>query len=167
MKIWDLREGRLLFTMQSHVGPVNAAAFSSDGHFFASGGVDELVMVWKSNIYGLAAPHIDWGMGERPKSAPHITPSMEQQSARKEPKRSVSPAGPVANRPASAGNVWGGSASKEGNKTGVPRPLNMSPFGSMGESRMRSRLHRQDESRAEKEGQGETKTSVDSLSVRR
>lgn len=73
LKIWDLREGRLLFTMQSHVGPINAAQFSRDGHFFASGGTDELVMVWKSNLYGLASPVIDWGMGERPRSAPKIT----------------------------------------------------------------------------------------------
>lgn len=73
LKIWDLREGRLLFTMQSHIGPINAASFSKDGHFFASGGTDELVMVWKSNLYGLKAPDIDWGMGERPKSAPVIT----------------------------------------------------------------------------------------------
>ena len=73
MRIWDLREGRLLFTMQSHIGPVNSAVFSRDGHFFASGGTDELVMVWKSNLYGVKAPEIDWGMGERPKSAPTIT----------------------------------------------------------------------------------------------
>lgn len=61
--------------MQSHVGPVNAAAFSSDGHFFASAGADELVMVWKTNIYGVAAPEIEWGMGERPRTAPNITSS--------------------------------------------------------------------------------------------
>ena len=73
LRVWDLREGRLLFTMQSHIGPINAAQFSQDGHFFASGGSDELVMVWKSNLYGVKAPEIDWGMGERPASAPTIT----------------------------------------------------------------------------------------------
>ncbi len=78
LKIWDLREGRLLFTMQSHVGPINAAQFSHDGHFFASGGTDELVMVWKSNLYGIASPAIDWGMGERPRSAPKITTGGQQ-----------------------------------------------------------------------------------------
>jgi centriolar protein POC1 len=79
MRIWDLREGRVLYTMQSHIGPVNSAVFSPDGHFFASGGSDELVMVWKSNLYGVKAPEIDWGMGERPKSAPTITNGAGQQ----------------------------------------------------------------------------------------
>jgi WD40 repeat protein len=82
LKIWDLREGRLLFTMQSHTGPVNTAQFSPDGHFFASGGADELVMIWKSNLYGLlgaetmahsvevitqpAEPKVDWSsVGDR------------------------------------------------------------------------------------------------------
>ena len=66
LKIWDLREGRLLFTLQGHAGAVNAAQFSNDGHFFASGGADQLVMVWKSNLYGVASPEIDWGMGDKP-----------------------------------------------------------------------------------------------------
>lgn len=66
MKIWDLREGRLLFTLQGHTGPVNAARFSPDGHFFASGGADQMVMVWKSNLYGVEAPEIEWGQGKKP-----------------------------------------------------------------------------------------------------
>lgn len=47
LKIWDLREGRLLFTLQSHTGPVRCARFSHDGNYFASGGADQLVMLWK------------------------------------------------------------------------------------------------------------------------
>lgn len=66
MKIWDLREGRLLFTLQGHAGAVNCARFSNDGHFFASGGADQMVMVWKSNLYGVAAPDIEWGQGKKP-----------------------------------------------------------------------------------------------------
>lgn len=79
MKIWDLREGRLLFTLQGHTGPIHSARFSCDGHFFASGGADQLVMIWKSNLYGLAGnsndsnqnmtsaaaatvPEVEWGM---------------------------------------------------------------------------------------------------------
>lgn len=77
LKIWDIREGRLLYTLQSHVGPVNAATFSKCGNFFASGGLDELVMVWKSNAAGESTPEIDWGMGERPRSAPHIRAETE------------------------------------------------------------------------------------------
>lgn len=51
LKIWDLREGRLLFTLQGHSGPVNCARFSRDGEFFSSGGADQLVMVWKTNLF--------------------------------------------------------------------------------------------------------------------
>jgi WD40 repeat protein len=58
LKVWDIREGRLLFTMQGHTGPVNAAKFSTDGNFFASGGADQLVMVWKSNLLGIIPE--DW-----------------------------------------------------------------------------------------------------------
>ena len=66
MKIWDLREGRLLFTLQGHTGAVNTSRFSSDGHFFASGGADQMVMVWKSNLYGVDAPEVEWGQGKKP-----------------------------------------------------------------------------------------------------
>jgi centriolar protein POC1 len=37
LKIWDLREGRLLFTLRGHEGPVTACSFSADGDHFASG----------------------------------------------------------------------------------------------------------------------------------
>jgi centriolar protein POC1 len=68
LKIWDLREGRLLFTLLGHSGPVNAAKFSADGHFFASGGADQLVMIWKSNFYGVDAPVIEWSQADGSKS---------------------------------------------------------------------------------------------------
>ena len=45
LRIWDLREGRLLYTLQGHAGAVNCSSFSQSGNFFASGGVDRLVMV--------------------------------------------------------------------------------------------------------------------------
>ena len=89
LRIWDLREGRLLFTMEAHTGPVNAAQFSQDGHFFASGGIDQMVMVWKSNLYGLAGPEIDWGVGEKPRSAPSINTSATSLPAENKPKRSA------------------------------------------------------------------------------
>ena len=66
LKVWDLREGRLLFTLQGHTGAVNCARFSPDGHFFTSGGADQMVMVWKSNIYGVEAPVVEWGQGKKP-----------------------------------------------------------------------------------------------------
>ena len=70
LRLWDLREGRLLFTLQGHSGAVNAAAFSQDGNFIASGGIDKLVMVWKSNIAGVTPPVIEWGQGESLKTRP-------------------------------------------------------------------------------------------------
>jgi hypothetical protein len=55
MRIWDIREGRLIYTLHGHTGPTLAANFSQDGSFFASGGVDQLVMVWRSNLLGLGS----------------------------------------------------------------------------------------------------------------
>ena len=50
-QIWDIREGRLLFTVHGHEGAVSQASFSADGRSFASGGTkDRLVMVWQSNL---------------------------------------------------------------------------------------------------------------------
>lgn len=64
-KIWDLREGRLLFSLQGHQGGVNDVAFTSDGHFFATAGTDQMAMVWKSNLNdGTGSsqnkPEVDW-----------------------------------------------------------------------------------------------------------
>lgn len=49
-QIWDLREGRLVYTLKGHSGPVTACAFSADGTHFASGGEDGLVMSWRSHL---------------------------------------------------------------------------------------------------------------------
>ena len=40
----------MLYTIQGHSGPVLTAAFSPNGDYFASGGADTMVMVWKSNL---------------------------------------------------------------------------------------------------------------------
>ena len=50
LKIWDLREGQLLYTLHGHQGKCTASAFAPQGGFFASGGEDKMVMVWKSNL---------------------------------------------------------------------------------------------------------------------
>ena len=43
-KIWDLREGQLLYTLRGHSGAVSSAQFSPDGGaFFATGGADKMV----------------------------------------------------------------------------------------------------------------------------
>ena len=88
IKVWDIREGHLMYTLQGHVGPVNAATFSADGRFWATGGSDQLVMVWKSNLTsggrgaGACKPELEWSAAKdtppparasspaRPKSAP-------------------------------------------------------------------------------------------------
>ncbi|TPP62313.1 POC1 centriolar protein A [Fasciola gigantica] len=48
--MFDLLEGRPLYTLQGHAGPVTAAVFSASGDHFASGGSDEQVFLWKTNF---------------------------------------------------------------------------------------------------------------------
>jgi WD40 repeat protein len=51
VKVWDVQEGHLFYTLHGHKnGATTAAVFSPDGEFFASGGCDSQVMVWKSNF---------------------------------------------------------------------------------------------------------------------
>jgi WD40 repeat protein len=45
LKLWDLREGCLLYTLQGHEGATLGAAFSPAGDYFASAGADEQVCV--------------------------------------------------------------------------------------------------------------------------
>jgi WD40 repeat protein len=50
-KIWDVLEGHLFYTLHGHKnGPTTTATFSPQGDFFATGGTDSQVMVWKSNF---------------------------------------------------------------------------------------------------------------------
>jgi centriolar protein POC1 len=50
IKIWDLRQGYILYTLYGHEGPSNTADFSPCGDYFCSSGNDSVVMVWKSNL---------------------------------------------------------------------------------------------------------------------
>jgi centriolar protein POC1 len=51
LQVWDLKEGHLFYTLHGHKhGPTTAAVFSPQGDFFATGGSDSQVMVWKSNF---------------------------------------------------------------------------------------------------------------------
>ncbi|KXS21676.1 WD40 repeat-like protein [Gonapodya prolifera JEL478] len=51
IKIWDLKEGHLFYTLHGHKqGPTTAATFSPAGDYFATGGSDAQVMVWKSGF---------------------------------------------------------------------------------------------------------------------
>ena len=49
-KLWDLREGFLYCTINSHEGAVHATAFSDDGARLATAGQDGLLMVWDTSF---------------------------------------------------------------------------------------------------------------------
>jgi len=50
VKIWDLRKGEALFSLHGHSGAANTVSFSHSGDYFATGGDDKLVLLWKSNF---------------------------------------------------------------------------------------------------------------------
>lgn len=50
LKVCDLREGQLMYTLHGHEGATSSACFSPGGEFFASAGADEQVMVWRTNF---------------------------------------------------------------------------------------------------------------------
>jgi hypothetical protein len=64
-----------MYSLQGHSGPVNACEFSNDGSFFATGGADQLVMVWKSNLDRDIEPPVEWGMPDetKMKNIPKVT----------------------------------------------------------------------------------------------
>ena len=52
MKVWDVVNGQILYTVHGHEGPVCSVDFSRDGDYFCSGGTDQILMIWKSNVAG-------------------------------------------------------------------------------------------------------------------
>ena len=46
VKLWDAAAGRLLVTLEWHLGPVNGVAFSHDGERLASASADGAVRLW-------------------------------------------------------------------------------------------------------------------------
>lgn len=46
----DLLEGRLIYTLQGHTGPVFTVSFSKNGELFSSGGADTQVLLWRTNF---------------------------------------------------------------------------------------------------------------------
>lgn len=50
LQVLDLLEGRPVYTLKAHTGGVATVAFSIDGDFFASGGEDRQLLIWKSNF---------------------------------------------------------------------------------------------------------------------
>lgn len=59
MKIWDLRQGSILYTLYAHDGTTSAASFSTYGNYFATGGRDTIVQVWKSNLDNVKGEYIE------------------------------------------------------------------------------------------------------------
>lgn len=45
LKVWDVREGQLFYTLHGHEGAVGSCCFAPAGDFFASAGCDE--QVWQ------------------------------------------------------------------------------------------------------------------------
>eukprot|EP01063_Lacrimia_lanifica_P027672 TRINITY_DN3917_c1_g2_i2.p1 TRINITY_DN3917_c1_g2~~TRINITY_DN3917_c1_g2_i2.p1 ORF type:complete len:567 (+),score=213.40 TRINITY_DN3917_c1_g2_i2:206-1702(+) len=50
VKAWDVQEGHLTYVVSSHTGGVASSQFAPNGGFFATGGADHMVMVWKTNF---------------------------------------------------------------------------------------------------------------------
>lgn len=100
LKILDLMEGRLLYTLHGHQGPATTVAFSRTGEYFASGGSDEQVMVWKSNFdivdYGdmkaRRPPPLTSSSGTLPKMDLPVPPGRDRslESVQGEPQESIS-----------------------------------------------------------------------------
>ena len=89
LKIWDLREGRLLYTLHGHTGPALSSRFSENGSFFASGGADQLVMVWRSNLLGVdpkwaVSGSRDWSDKMKPDEAVPKGPTPSRRSVSRE-----------------------------------------------------------------------------------
>ena len=51
-QVLDLLEGRPIYTLKGHANgtSVTSVTFSSNGEFFASGGTDQQLLMWKTNF---------------------------------------------------------------------------------------------------------------------
>lgn len=82
LKLFDLLEARPIYDLRGHNRPVTAAQFSPKGDFLASGGSDNLVFLWKSNLPGKSDSAVSSAGENRPKSAKSYEKKIE--SVRKE-----------------------------------------------------------------------------------
>ena len=57
VKVWDVREGQLFYTLRGHEGAATCGEFSQNGEYFATGGADANVMVWKTNFDRVLGEH--------------------------------------------------------------------------------------------------------------
>jgi len=49
IKVWDLNEGKLKITLNSHWGEVSCLAFSKDGKYLVSGAFDKTINLWDTD----------------------------------------------------------------------------------------------------------------------
>jgi WD40 repeat protein len=49
-QIWNLQKGTLAYSLYGHSGDIKTSAFSSQGDFFATGGIDGTLLIWKSGF---------------------------------------------------------------------------------------------------------------------
>lgn len=56
IKIWDLYNNLLLYTLYGHEGPIYSVSFNNSGEFICSGGIDADVYLWRNNLEGNLIP---------------------------------------------------------------------------------------------------------------
>jgi centriolar protein POC1 len=50
IKLWDIKKGALDYTLYGHNGSVTTCSFSKYGDYFATGGGDSMMILWKTNL---------------------------------------------------------------------------------------------------------------------
>ena len=86
MKIWDLRQGHILYSLYGHEGPANTVSFSPNGDFFSTSGTDSIIMCWKSNLNEVDTEIIDDLGGKNASAQSHRQqPQSAASSARAKP----------------------------------------------------------------------------------
>lgn len=68
-QVWDLREGQLFYTLHGHEGATYGVDFSPAGDFFASGGADEQVLVWRTNFDRVMSDYVLTSVQPNPRMA--------------------------------------------------------------------------------------------------
>ena len=107
VKIWDLRQGLILYSLYGHEGHTNTVDFSPCGDYFTSSGQDAIVMVWKSNLNEIEQELID-DLGA--KNSQHVPTSAMS-----------------APKPASRAGVKGTAAKQQKGQTGADAAKQSSP----------------------------------------
>jgi centriolar protein POC1 len=50
VKLWDLRKGCLAYNIMAHDSGATCCKFSHHGDYFATGGCDNVINIWKTNF---------------------------------------------------------------------------------------------------------------------